>query len=130
MHKLRSLGAYAVENFFLTMSFPAFGTGRYVRYTAAAAVKLREAGGAIAASLCEDGEGPTLVLSAFAADLATPKDAAAHTGKLIALLDVRAGTLAVREPQTPLGRAVLAWMLLRCIGMDATGVAPCDDALR
>ena len=88
-----------------------------------------------------------LLLAAFAADFDSRADARRHSAAQIGLLDaehdrlearvhrhrptpLEAGTShagyaalrQVRDVDSPLGRAVLAWLLLRCVGLETTGV--------
>ena len=88
-----------------------------------------------------------LLLAAFAADFDSRADARRHSAAQIGLLDAEhdrlearlhrhrptpleartshAGHAAlrqVRDIDSPLGRAVLAWLLLRCVGLETTGV--------
>jgi len=84
-------------------------------------IKLRR-GREVVASLCEEPSKGGLLLAAFAADFDSRADARRHSAAQIGLLDAEHDRLEVRDVDSPLGRAVLAWLLLRCVGLETTGV--------
>jgi hypothetical protein len=119
VHKAHRLGDFRLENFLVDT----IHASSYTRLSAVP-VKLVSSTGKVVASLCEEGHGEQAVFSAYAVDmLGTSRAASKHRSALVGLLDVHRGILAVRDVESPLGKAVLFWLLLRCIGMDCTGIA-------
>ena len=114
----------------------------YRRYTDVAPIRL-VVDGRMAAFILEDHAGEVFAVYAArrehaddgarvaAAHAAAAHAAAAHaaaaqcdpkSAELIGVLDTRRPTFAVRDVRSPLGQAAIAWLLLRGVGMDATGI--------
>ena len=116
MHKLCFLEGFELQNFTVIQDYRR-SRSVFHRYTSVAPIRLA-AGGKVVAALTEDATGE--VLAAYAVD--STGAVSRHAQTLIGMLDIGRGIFAVRDVHSPLSRAVFAWLLLRCVGMDATGI--------
>jgi len=121
LHRIERIGGFTLENFVFGVRTVA-GNPYYFRFNSAPVKLVARGTRSVVASLCVERSGSGEALTAYAADLRMTKEAAAHRDNLIGILDMHQNILVVRDADTPLGKAVLTWLLLRCVGLDATGI--------